>query len=194
MPKQIHIPQHEQQRQIREGIALQGFALRHVLASESEPAFSYTVGLHTPGSTTPELLISGLKIETRVAWLLDLGFRIQGPPKLSARQQMARAHGVPLRSLVFPSGGEVFVPGKRYCNLAGAGLPTLFATVAPEHYDAHLGQAIVFHRTSAFPVLQVVWPDTCGSFPWEDLFEQRFQGRQRLLFEPSRLPEGGNDA
>src|SRR5512146_1155005 len=110
MHHHIHLSQHEQQQQIREGIALQGFALRHVLASADEPAYSYTIGLFTPGSQKPELVLSGLSTALRVAWLLDLGFRIQGPPPLATRQQMAREQGVTLDSLVFPKGGVVFEP------------------------------------------------------------------------------------
>src|SRR5690242_13625533 len=73
------------QQQIREGITLQGFAIRHVLSSGKEPEYSYSVGLHVPGSIRPELFISGLSVHTRIAWLLELGFRIQGPPPLATR-------------------------------------------------------------------------------------------------------------
>jgi hypothetical protein len=42
MNKRVHIyvPMYKLQAQIREVMALQGFALRHVLASEQAPAFS----------------------------------------------------------------------------------------------------------------------------------------------------------
>ena len=148
------------QEHIHASIALQGFALCHVLGTECQPAFSYTVGLHTPGTQKPELLISGLKPEARVAWLLDPGFRIQGPPPLSTRQRIAQAQGVSLQALQFPAGGMVFQPGKRSSQWAAYGLPTLFAELAPEHYETHLGQALVFHRTKQFPCLQLIWPDS----------------------------------
>lgn len=178
MAKHIHVSQHEQQGQIREGIALQGFALQHVLASAEEPAFSYTVGLAAPGTARPELVISGLHTVTRVAWLLDIGFRMQGPPPPETRQRLARLQG---RVPVFPAGGERFVPGKRYRDLADQGLPTCFAEVARAYYETHLGQAIAFHGGTAFPVLQVIWPDPHGFFPWEPSFDQHWQPRQRLL-------------
>lgn len=184
MKKPQHLPPSIQQQQIRESIAFQGFALQHVLASEKEPAFSYTIGLHTPGSQRPELFISGLRVETRVAWLLDLGFRLQGPPPLATRQQLARARGISLHALTFPAGGAVFEPGKRYPDFSHTGLPACFAAVAPEQYETHLGQALVFHGSASFPVLQLIWPDTQGRFPWEEGFEQRFVGKQRLLCDP----------
>jgi hypothetical protein len=166
---------------------LQGFAVRHVLASEQAPAFSYTVGLHTPGSQKPEVVISGLKTESRVDWLLAIGFRIQGPPPLKTRQQMAKAQGVSLETLVFPPGGAVFQPGERYRDLAGNGLSTVFAEVGREGMESHLGQAMVFHQSQAFPVLQLVWPDPHGFFPWEETFDPRFHSKQQLLFDPHRL-------
>lgn len=187
-----HVPMHKLQEQIREAIALQGFAIRHVLASEREPAFSYTVGLHTPGSQKPEVVISGLKTEIRVAWLLDIGFRIQGPPPLETRQQMAQAQGVSLEALVFPPGGAVFQPGKRYYDLAMHDLPTVFAEVGPEGIESHLGQAVVFHHTQTFPVLQLVWSDPHGFFPWEEAFDPRFRSKQQLLFDPQRLLPPGS--
>lgn len=174
----MHLPQTVQQQQIREDIALQGFALRHVLAAGEEPAFSYTVGLSAPGTQKPELVISGLHTATRVAWLLDIGFRIQGPPPLETRRRLARLQG---SAPTFPPGGEVFVPGKRYLDLAEQELPTCFAEVAPAHYETHLGQAMAFHGATSFPVLQVIWPDPQGFFPWEEAFDQRWQGKQHLL-------------
>ena len=184
------------QGQIREGIALQGFAIRHVISSSTEPEFTYTVGLHLPGSTRPELFLSGLARETRVHWMLHLGFLIQGPPPLETQRQMALAQSVPVGSLTFPVGGQVFQPGMRYLDLEGSGLSTCFGEVDPKHYEGYFGQALVYHKTSAFPVLQVVWSDTQGHFPFEPAFERRFQEKQRLLFDPRRylpLSEAGEE-
>ncbi len=181
------IPMHESQRHIREAIASQGFAIRQVLATESAPAFAYTVGLHIPGSQKPELLISGLRPETRVAWLFAVGFRIQGPPPLHTCRQLAQAQGIPLQALRFPAGGLLPQPGKRYTQWDVHELPTLFAELAPEHYETHLGQALAFHGTSQFPCLQLIWPDTQGIFPWGEGFEERFRPRQELLFDVPRF-------
>ncbi len=181
-----HVSMATLQREIREGIALQGFAIRHVASSDAEPEFTYTVGLHASGSTRPELFMSGLWREIRVQWMLRLGFLIQGPPSLETQRRMALAQGVRVESLTFPGGGQVFQPGIRYPDLAGNGLPTCFGEVEPQHYESYFGQALVFHGTSAFPVLQIVWPDTQGRFPFEPSFERRFQGKQRVLFDPQR--------
>lgn len=182
-----HPSKEAQLAHIRAGIALQGFALLHVLGTRQEPAYSYTVGLHQPGSNRPELVISGLQTALRVAWLLDLGFRIQGPPPLETRQRIAQSQGIPLDAQVYPPGGTIFEPGKCTLDLAGNGLPTFFAMVDPAAYETHLGQAILFHQTHTFPALQVVWPDTHGHFPWEASFETRFVGKQCFLFDMASL-------
>ena len=193
MRRHRHLTLHEQQRLISESIAWQGFALCHVLASAHEPAYSYTVGLARPDAQRPELVISGLATELRVAWLLDLGFRMQGPPPLATRRRIAQDLGLARDALRFPPGGEVFEPGKRYLDLAAHGVPTCFARLDPACYHTHLGQAVVFHGSCAFPVLQVIWPDPRGFFPWEASFDRRFAGMQRLLFDPSSLGQASAD-
>jgi len=186
MEKHQHASMEELQRQIQEGKDLQGFAIRHV-APAHEPEFTYTVGLHTPGSSTPELFMSGLSRETRVHWMLHLGFLIQGPPPLHVQLRMAQAKLVPVEALTFPPGGQVFLPGVRYPDLAGNALPTCFGEVDQQYYEHYFGQALVFHGTPNFPVLQVVWPDTRGHFPFEQGFEPRFRNKQHLLFDPQRF-------
>jgi hypothetical protein len=180
-----HISMKTLQQQIREDIARQGFSLRHVVSS-NQPEWTYTVGLHTKGSSRPELFMSGLSRKIRVAWMLHLGFLIQGPPPLVTRQRQAQAEGVAVEALSFPAGGSVFIPGLRYLDLAAHRLPTCFGEVEAHYYEEYLGQAIVFHHTSTFPVLQVVWSDPQGQFPWERGADPRFQSQQRLLFQPER--------
>jgi hypothetical protein len=173
------------QRQIREDIARQGFSLRHVISS-NQPEWTYTVGLHTKGSSRPELFMRGLSRAARVAWMLHLGLLIQGPPPLSTRQRQAQAAGVPVEALSYPAGGRVFQPGVCYLDLAAQGLPTCFGEVEPQYYEAYLGQAIVFHQPDTFPILQVVWSDREGHFPWEEGADPRVRNQQRLLFDPQR--------
>lgn len=195
MHQHHHASMEELQREIQESRDLQGFAIRHVVSAGNEPEFTYTVGLHTPGSSKPELFMSGLTRETRVHWMLHLGFLIQGPPPLHVQRRMAQAQRVLRESLTFPPGGQVFLPGVRYRGLAGTALPTCFFEVEQQYYEGYFGQALVFHGTPSFPVLQVVWPDTRGRFVFEQGFERRFQDKQHLLFDPQRyLPlrdEGG---
>ncbi len=185
MFRHCYIPMKTLQQQIREDIARQGFSLRHVVA-HSEPEWTYTVGLHTKGASRPELFMSGLSRKARVARMLHLGLLIQGPPPLSTRRRLARRAGVSVEAISFPAGGSVFQPGVRYLDLAAQELPTCFGEVEPQYYQEYLGQAIVFHRTDTFPILQVVWSDPQGHFPWEENANPRFRDQQRLLFDPQR--------
>jgi hypothetical protein len=61
--------------------------------------------------------------------------------------------------------------------------PLAFRTVAKRHYAAYMGKAIEYHGGSDWPLLQMIWPDTKGAFPWRAGFEERFRARQPLLFE-----------
>lgn len=182
-----HLSMAALQREIEEGIALQGFAIRHVVPLDGEPEFTYTVGLHAKGGSRPELFMSGLSRLTRVQWMLHLGFLLQGPPPADALLRLAHARRVAVEALAFPAGGRVFQPGVRYLDLSDTGLPTCFGEVERQHYEAYFGQAIVFHWTADFPVLQVVWPDPQGYLPWDHPAEPTYQHRQRLLFDPQRL-------
>lgn len=87
------------QREIRELIAVHGFAIRHVLSNGTDPPYSYTVGLQLAGY--PELLSSGLTLPIRTAWMLDLGFRMTGPPPQYQRVRLARQKRVPVRASHF---------------------------------------------------------------------------------------------
>jgi hypothetical protein len=179
-----HVSMAALQKEIQEGIALQGFAIRHVV-SPDEPEFTYTVGLHLPGSTRPELFMSGLSRETRVQWMIHLGFLIQGAPPLETLQRMAVARRVPVESLTFPVGGQVFQPGVRYPDLAGNGLTTCFGEVDKRYYEDYFGQALVFHKTAAFPVLQVVWSDTQGISLLNRLSSGAFKGNSSFFLTHS---------
>ena len=48
-----------------------------------------------------------------------------------------------------------------------SGYPCVFREVQPSHYEAHFGYAEWFYKSQTFPVLQCVWPDKGGHYPWE---------------------------
>lgn len=186
-PHCAHYSMEELQAQIRDDIARQCFSIRHVLTDGTHPPFTYTVGLHTPGSPVPELFMSGLSMETRVGFMLHLGFLMIGPPPLEMRQRMARENGARVEDLAFPPGGVIFEPGRVYWDYTDNGLPTTFGPVARRHYEDHLGQATVFHNGADFPTLQVVWCDAAGIFPWAPNYSTDRRFKQELLFDPLHM-------
>lgn len=168
--------QAQQQAEICEAISRQGFAVRNVFSSHSAPPWSYTVGLYDAEAARPELLISSPSIAMCVEWLRHLGFLMKGPPPSASSKQIAAG--------IYPQGGRRFEPGVLYRDLADDDLPTCFGLVEPQYYEAYVGQAIVFHQTTAFPLLQVVWPDERRHFPWEPRFARKYKRAQHLLFDP----------
>ena len=65
------------------------------------------------------------------------------------------------------------------------GVNVMFMEVQPSFYSYYLGTAIWFYksRSSSFPVLQVVWPDTDHKFPWEKGCDPRCRKVQPVLQE-----------
>lgn len=75
--------------------------------------------------------------------------------------------------------GERFEPGVNYTEFS-AGYPAQFIKVHPANYDSWFGQAWGYNG-SDLDVLQMVWTDTKGKFPWEEGFEEKFRDKQVLL-------------
>ncbi len=62
-----------------------------------------------------------------------------------------------------------------------ANLPAYIFPVAKEHYQTYLGWSRWFYGGNDFPCLQVVWPDSEATFPWEDGFDDQFEAGQADL-------------
>jgi hypothetical protein len=56
--------------------------------------------------------------------------------------------------------------------------------VLASHYDAFVGQALRFYSGASFPLLQCVWPDKNGRFPWAKEAAAGFVAAQPLLDTP----------
>jgi Domain of unknown function (DUF4262) len=114
---------------------------------------------------------------------------MKGPPSLVAQRQAEAVSG---GEVEFPAGGMVFHTGRLYRPAEGD-LPACFGLVERRYYEDYFGQAIVYHGSAEFQVLQFVWSDTHGLFLWEDGYEARLRGKQDLLFDPQQylpLQEG----
>jgi hypothetical protein len=72
----------------------------------------------------------------------------------------------------------------------------MFRHVERERYTEYLGYALWFYEGPDFPILQCVWPDDAGCYPWESQFPQALQARQPVLTDRSGWPfrEGKNRA
>jgi hypothetical protein len=130
-----------------------GWFVTKVGASDSEPAFAYSMGLHE-NFKHPEIIIFGLELGLMHRLINDAGKRIR------------QGHG--------------YKEGQRYDDLL-MGYQCEFRMVNPTRYDGLLSYAIWYYKGSTFPVLQLVWPDQAGLFPWEDGFDERFRKKQLIL-------------
>lgn len=148
-------------RQIETMVARFGWAIQGVFADPAagQPTFSYTVGLYrTHGH--PEIVIFGVPPETAKTILNQVAGR-------------------------FAKDGESIVPGARYDQILEE-FPLVFIEAQGDRVVDWLFIYDWFYRGQTPPVLQLVWPDTAGRFPWEDGFDHRFAAAQPLLGPPAR--------
>jgi Domain of unknown function (DUF4262) len=136
-------PEDEADGQLLHDVETHGWHIVHVgvpIGEESTgPGWSYSVGLfRTFGH--PEFIIVGIPPSAAEAVINDLGSRVKD--------------------------GQRFRTGTRDADVL-ENYEVCFISMRMDQYRAHLGYALWFYCGMAFPVLQVVWPDRSGHFPWD---------------------------
>jgi len=133
-----------------------GWHALHVPAEQGQPAYTFSVG-HYLYQKHPEILIVGAPEKIAQQLLEQVGLRVQGM-------------------------GERLHANRPYRNFL-QGLDVAFLPVSIKHYNEYLGFANWFYDSleHAYPVLQLVWPDPAGVFPWQRRYDQRFKALQPLL-------------
>ena len=138
---------------------IEKFGWHIVLVREDDegPGFGYTVGVHkTLGQ--PEIIMIGLpRLEAMGAILNGVATDMKGGRRFEVDK---------------PSGGVI------------EGFDCVFRPVHVSHYDGYLGQAMRFYKGTGFPVLQCVWPDKKGRYPWDKDAAQGLAGQQPVLDAP----------
>lgn len=61
------------------------------------------------------------------------------------------------------------------------GYSCTFRTVGKQRYRDYFGYAKWFYRNDHFPVLQCVWPDKAGRWPWDPDFNPHWKCKQPVL-------------
>ena len=151
--RQLPVPEDDRDHKLLADIARVGWAVLAITEDDDGPGYAFSVGLfHTLGH--PEIVLMGLRPETA--------------------QRLINLMGEAIR------GGQRFEAGNRYEGLA-EGFPLAFVAVGEQHYREYLGYARWFYHGSDFPVVQCVWPDKAGRFPWERDYDGRFLKVQPLL-------------
>jgi hypothetical protein len=151
--RKLPTPEDDRDRKVLADIAKLGWTVIGVEADDEGPAFAFSVGLfHTLAH--PEVLIMGLRPQIAHRLINDIGAAIRN--------------------------GERFVAGQQYGGIA-AGFPLAFVEVDRRYYREYLGYAGWFYGGPDFPVLQCVWPDKQGVFPWQPGYDSHFFQLQRVL-------------
>jgi hypothetical protein len=133
----------------------------HVLkvgGDETGPQFAYSIGIEAT-SRQPDLIVVGLD--------LDLGHWIINEYNRRVRE------------------GETFGPNVSYEGFLD-GFPVLFSPMLKKHYAEHLGWGLWFYRGDNFRVLQLVYPDTSGRWPWSKGATAGYRRQMPLLCEPPK--------
>lgn len=146
----------DQDQEIFRRINQNGWHALHVPAQQGQPAYSFSTG-HYLHKKHPEIIIVGAPEKIAQQLLEQVGLRVQAM-------------------------GERLLANKPYRNFL-QGLDVAFIPVAMKHYNTYLGFNNWFYYSleHAYPVLQLVWPDTAGVFPWQRRYDQRFKALQPLL-------------
>jgi hypothetical protein len=155
-------PEDDHDRAILGHIAEHGWSVIGIEEEAGAPPYSFSVGLyHTLG--VPELLVMGQKPENAQGLINNAG-------------ELMRE-------------GRRFRTGRRTSGILG-GYSAVFVEVDPRYYREYVGYARWLYRGDDFPMLQLVWPDREGRFPWDEGYPAPLFWRQRVLGQVKRWPHG----
>jgi hypothetical protein len=76
--------------------------------------------------------------------------------------------------------GEAFVPGKRYAGFL-EGFEVEVRSVDSSFYEEYFGYDLWLYKGANFEVLQLVYPNTSGVWPWDAQASEWFKSWQPLL-------------
>ncbi|GAA2110645.1 hypothetical protein GCM10009780_65830 [Actinomadura alba] len=140
-------------------VARHGWSATAVHSDDGVPAWAYTIGMwHSLGS--PEVAMFGLLLPDMQNWINKIGDQIRD--------------GQPLHSDERPLHG--ILPG---------GYPLIIKPVHPGWYPFYFGTALRFYRHHPpLPIVQVVWPDQDGRFPWDEHAGVNCRANQPQLWLP----------
>jgi hypothetical protein len=150
-----------QDRKVLTNIEKYGCHVIHVLPTKdgNHSPFAYSVGIeHSAGQ--PEIFVIGLA-QPLAHFLVNLYC------------QRIRE-------------GEQFDHGQMVSGFL-EGFECQFRRVHSSHYDDYFGQDVRFYGHSDFRVLQLIYPNTLGIWPWNPLADDWFRARQPLLDTPSEI-------
>ena len=147
----------ERDRKILEDIEQFGCSVMHIAAEADLPPFAFSVGI-TRSASAPEVIVIGLKQPMAHFVVNEYNRRVRG--------------------------GEPVIADQRYSGFI-EGFDILAVSVHASNYDEYLGYDLWLYQGPNFNVIQLVYPNTSGVWPWEKPEGDWFRSWQPLLSEPT---------
>lgn len=123
------------------------------VSNDKGPDFAYSVGMFRTLSH-PEILLFGLPLDTMHRLINDVGASVRAGARYSAGQVT-----------------DEFLEG----------YDVTFRAIPEFQYPGHLGWANWLYGGTAFPALQMIYPDRDRRWPWEDSVAHAFRDGQPIL-------------
>jgi hypothetical protein len=143
----------EHEQKALDDIEKHGCHILHVMEEDDYPRFTYSIGIEKT-TNKPDIIITGLKREL-AHWMIN-----------EYRRRIAE--------------GEVFEPMEFYQGFL-EGFDITFVEVDKKHYEEYLGWGLWYNKGTNFNMLQLVFPNTSGVWPWNENASQDFTWFQPLL-------------
>ena len=118
------------------------------------PDWAYTIGLwHTTGG--PDVCMVGLPVENVMRLTTGIAMQVRD--------------------------GRPLAPEKRRAGVI-EGYDVAIRAVHPTWYPAMFGAGLDFYRLPPWPLVQALWPDRSGRFPWEPDADPTHRDKQPFLW------------
>ena len=147
----------ESDKKLLENIANFGCQVMHISAEEDLPPFAYSVGIQK-SSSAPEVVVIGLKQPLAHSVVNEYNKRIRN--------------------------GENFEIGKNYPDFI-EGFEVLVSKVDKSHYQEYFGFNLWLYGGDNFDIVQLVYPNTSGIWPWQKESDDWFRSWQPVLASAS---------
>jgi len=129
----------------------------HITAEGDLPPFTFSVGISRT-SSAPEVVVVGLKQPISHFVVNEYNRRVRE--------------------------NEILAAGQRYSGFI-EGFDVLAESVHISNYDEYFGYNLWLYKGPNFQALQLVYPNTSGTWPWEEAASEWFRTWQPLLGQPA---------
>jgi hypothetical protein len=138
-----------------------GCSVMHIAAEDDLPPFAFSLGISKKASA-PEVIVVGLKQPMAHFVVNEYNRRVRE--------------------------GEAFVVGQRYGGFID-GFDVLVERVHVSNYNEYLGYCLWLYQGLNFEVVQLIYPNTSGVWPWEKSADDWFRSWQPQLNQPAAQGE-----